>query len=123
MIERLVQVGFSSQEARVYVALLQQPSATGYEIAKVAGLQRANVYQVLAGLTERGVVEQVTSTPARFVARAPAEVLGRVRRETAERCEALIVDLAAVAAPAEPAAFWTLRGREPILERAGSLVG
>ena len=122
MIERLVRLGFSSQEARVYVALLRQPSATGYEIAKVAGLQRANVYQVLSGLADRGVVEQVTDSPARFAALPPAEVLGRVKRETAERCEALIVDLAAVAAPVEPAAFWTLRGRDAVLERAGSLV-
>ncbi len=122
MIERLVQVGFSSQEARVYVALLRQPSATGYEIAKVAGLQRANVYQVLSGLTDRAVVEQVSDSPARFVAQPPAEVLGRVKRETADRCEALITDLAALAAPAEPAAFWTLRGREGVLQRAGALV-
>ncbi|MEQ4204634.1 helix-turn-helix domain-containing protein [Actinopolymorpha sp. B9G3] len=122
MIERLMQVGFSSQEARVYVALLRQPSATGYEIAKVAGLQRANVYQVLAGLSDRGVVEQVSDSPARFVALPPAEVLGRVKRETASRCEALIVDLAAMATPSEPAAFWTLRGRDAVLERAGALV-
>jgi HTH-type transcriptional regulator, sugar sensing transcriptional regulator len=122
VIERLMQVGFSSQEARVYVALLCQPSATGYEIAKVAGLQRANVYQVLAGLTERGVVEQVSASPARFVALPPAEVLGRVKRETAERCEGLIVDLAALTTPSEPAAFWTLRGRDAVLERAGALV-
>jgi sugar-specific transcriptional regulator TrmB len=122
VIERLMQVGFSSQEARVYLALLRQPSATGYEVAKVAGLQRANVYQVLSGLTDRGIVEQVSDTPARFVALPPAEVLGRVKRETASRCEALIVDLAAMAAPSEPAAFWTLRGRDAVLERAGALV-
>ena len=122
MIERLVQLGFSSQEARVYVALLRQPSATGYEIAKVAGLQRANVYQVLAGLADRAVVAQVSDAPARFVAHPPAEVLGRVKQQTSERCEALIVDLAAVAAPVEPAAFWSLRGRDAVLERAGSLV-
>ena len=58
VIERLTSLGFSTQEARVYLALLQNPSATGYELAKHAGLQRANVYQVLAALAERNVVDK-----------------------------------------------------------------
>ena len=121
MIDRLVEVGFSSQEARVYVAALQRPSATGYELAKLAGLQRANVYQVLAALVDRGVVEQVTDSPARFVAQPPAAVLGRIKRETAERCEALVAELATIAQRPEPAAFWTLRGRDAVIERASAL--
>ncbi|WP_020577712.1 TrmB family transcriptional regulator [Actinopolymorpha alba] len=122
MIDELVRVGFSSQEARVYVALLRQPSATGYELAKIAGLQRANVYQVLATLAERDVVEQVSDSPARFLAKPPAMVLGRIKQETVQRCDSLIVDLATLARPAEPTAFWSLRGRESVLERAGALV-
>lgn len=121
MIERLVEVGFSSQEARVYVAALQRPSATGYELAKLAGLQRANVYQVLTALVDRGVVEQVSDSPARFVARPPAAVLGRIKRETAERCEALVGELATITARPEPGAFWTLRGRDAVIERASEL--
>ena len=85
MIERLTALGFSTQEARVYLALLQHPSATGYELAKHAGLQRANVYQVLATLSDRHIVERTTdSQPALEHARKlvaalterEAEVLG-----------------------------------------------
>ncbi|WP_152360204.1 TrmB family transcriptional regulator [Microlunatus speluncae] len=123
MIERLAELGFSSQEARVYLALLQHPSATGYEVAKSAGLQRANVYQVLSGLTDRGVVDRVSDgTPARFVAHPPAAVLGRIKRQTAERADSLIADLAAVAAPREQAGFFSLRDRETVIDRAASLV-
>jgi sugar-specific transcriptional regulator TrmB len=121
VIDRLVEVGFSSQEARVYVAALQRPSATGYELAKLAGLQRANVYQVLAALVDRGVVEQIADSPARFVAQPPAAVLGRIKRETTERCEALVAELATIAHRPEPAAFWTLRGRDAVIERASAL--
>lgn len=124
MIDRLTELGFSSQEARVYVALLQQPSATGYELARAAGLQRANVYQVLAALTDRSVVARVSpGTPARYVAHPPADVLGRIKRRTAERADSLIADLAALAAPREPAAFFTLRDREAVIDRTAALVG
>lgn len=123
MIERLTALGFSSQEARVYLALLQHPSATGYEIAKQAGLQRANVYQVLAVLTDRNVVDRVSeSGPARFVAHPPAEVLGRIKRQTSEQADSLIADLAALSAPRETAAFFSLRDRDAVIERTAALV-
>ena len=123
VIERLSELGFSSQEARVYVALLQQPSATGYEVAKTAGLQRANVYQVLAGLADRGIVDRVSAaSPGRFVAHPPADVLGRIKRQTAERADSLIADLAAITAPREQAAFFTLRDRETVIDRTAALV-
>ncbi|GIG56931.1 hypothetical protein Lfu02_13030 [Longispora fulva] len=120
--ERLTALGFTSQEARVYVALLQQPFATGYELAKSAGLQRANVYQVLSALVDRSVVARVSEdTPARFVAHPPAEVLGRIKRQTAERADSLIADLAAVTAPQEQAAF-TLRDRAAVIDHTVTLV-
>ncbi|GGL63290.1 hypothetical protein GCM10011575_22230 [Microlunatus endophyticus] len=124
MIERLTALGFTTQEARVYLALLEHPSATGYELAKHAGLQRANVYQVLAVLTDRNVVEQTSAgSPARFVAQPPAEVLGRIKRRTAEQADGLIADLAILGARQDPAGFFSLRGRDAVIERTASLVG
>lgn len=123
MIERLTALGFTSQEARVYLALLQQPSATGYELAKSAGLQRANVYQVLAALADAGVVARVSDdSPGRFVASPPADVFGRIKRQTTERADSLIADLATLGPSQERAAF-TLRDREAVIDRTASLVG
>lgn len=123
MIERLTSLGFTTQESRVYIALLQRPFTTGYELAKATGLQRANVYQVLASLTDRDVIARATAdTPAKFVAHPPAEVLGRIKRQTAERADALISELSALTAPQEQVAF-TLREREEITDRIVTLVG
>lgn len=124
MIERLTALGFSTQEAKVYLALLQHPSATGYELAKHAGLQRANVYQVLAQLTDRNVVERTSDTqPARFVAQPASAVLGRIKRQTAARADELISDLAVLTAPREPAGFFSLRDHNAVIERTAALVG
>ena len=122
MIERLTALGFTSQEARVYLALLQQPLATGYELAKSAGLQRANVYQVLAALSDAGVAVRASDeNPARYVASPPADVFGRIKRQTSERADSLIADLAALSPAQEQAAF-TLRDREAVIDRTASLV-
>ncbi len=122
LIERLTELGFSPNEGRVYVALLQRPSATGYELAKAAGLPRANVYQVLAGLLAKNAIQRVADSPSRYVAHTPADVLGRIKRETMARCDALTADLEALSPPAEPTAFWTLRGRDAVVERVMTLV-
>lgn len=122
LVERLTELGFSPNEGRVYVALLKQPLATGYELAKGAGLPRANVYQVLSGLLAKNAIQRVGNSPSRYVAHAPAEVLGRIKRETAARCDALTAELQALSPPAEPTAFWTLRGREAVVEQVISLV-
>jgi len=50
----LQQLGFSEYEARAYLALLQRNPLNGYELAKVSGLPRANVYAVLQKLEDRG---------------------------------------------------------------------
>jgi sugar-specific transcriptional regulator TrmB len=72
---------------------------------------------------ERNVVERTTDgSPARFVAHPPAQVLGRIKRQTAEQADGLIADLAAVTARQEPAGFYSLRDREAVIERTASLI-
>lgn len=124
MIERLVELGFTAAEARVYVALLRQPSATGYELAKAAGLQRPNTYAALSSLADADAVALVSDArPARYVAHPPSDVLGRIKRRTSDRVDSLVADLATLAAPAQARGFYPLHQREPIIDRVGSLVG
>lgn len=119
---RLMALGFSPHEARVYLALLRQPYANGYEIAKDSALPRGNVYQVLSSLLGKSAIQQISVDPARYVAVSPSDVFGRIKRETAQRCDSLVGELATLAPPGEPTAFWTLRGREGIVERVLALL-
>lgn len=123
MIERLVELGFTSSEARVYLALLRQPEATGYELAKAAELQRANAYAALASLSAKDLVTRTRPDgPARYVAAPPAEALGRIKRSTERTVDSLIADLALLPRRRRTAAFYQLRGREAVIDRVVSLV-
>lgn len=119
----MISLGFTSAEARVYVALLQQPEGTGYELAKTAGLQRANVYAALESLVTKECATRigVADGPARFVPVPPADVFGRIKRRTSRKADALIADLARVSGPRIEAAFYTLRSIEAIIDRVASL--
>ena len=79
----LQKLGFGDHEARVYLGLLQRGQAagpmTGYELAKISGVPRANVYDVLPKLEERGAVVRLdTSAGARYSAVPPSELMPRL---------------------------------------------
>ncbi len=121
--ERLIELGLTQSEARIYLALLQQPEATGYELANAAGLQRANAYAAVKSLADKGFALQTASgTPARFVATPPSDALGRIKRRTERQVDSLVADLAQFAEPPAATAFHTLRGTEAIIGRTAALV-
>ena len=120
--ERLVELGLTQSEARTYLALLQQPEATGYELANAAGLQRANAYAALKSLTDKGFATQSGDTPARFVGASPEQALGQIKRRTQRRVDSLVADLAHLAEPSARTTFHTLQGTEAIIQRVAALV-
>ncbi|MGH7539935.1 MAG: helix-turn-helix domain-containing protein, partial [Gemmatimonadota bacterium] len=52
-LERLQRLGLTSYEARAYLALLRRDSSTAAETARLAGLPRQRVYDVLSSLVEK----------------------------------------------------------------------
>lgn len=56
VIQSLVDLGFSGLEARVYLYLLGNSPATGYNIAKKLGKPVSNVYSVIKSMEEKGLL-------------------------------------------------------------------
>ena len=75
-LEQLQELGFTEYEARAYHALLQYHPVSGYELAKVSGIPRANIYVVLQKLEERGaVIRAEDGDSTRYLPVAPDELL------------------------------------------------
>ena len=75
----LQQLGFSEYEARAYLALVQRNPLNGYELAKVSGLPRANIYAVLQKLEERGAAVRLDlPNRTRYAPIAPTELTKQV---------------------------------------------
>lgn len=72
----LTKLGFSANEARVYLAALSTGLASAAQIGKKAGLQRTTTYSVLDYLVKRGVVGQSkVRGKTRFAAEPPEKLL------------------------------------------------
>jgi sugar-specific transcriptional regulator TrmB len=89
IVEKLGQVGFSDQEAKIYVALVQSGPATAYELAKQAKLAVPNTYNVMRALSEKGAATQVSEQPARYVAVPPRQFFEAMASRTSRVCDDL----------------------------------
>jgi predicted transcriptional regulator len=120
----LQQLGFSEYEARAYRALLQRSPLNGYELAKAAGLPRANVYAVLQKLEERNaVVRQESPTGVRYAPVPPGELTQRIEQHFHATLDAAQHELNAIFSPPDPAYIWNIHGQAALLEHARAQIG
>ena len=73
--DSLVALGFSRLEAAIYVYLLEESPATGYQIAKAIEKPNANTYQALESMTQRGLLLVEDGKPRRYRAVPHKEML------------------------------------------------
>lgn len=82
----LEELGLSSYEARILLALLQLGSANSVELAKVSSVQRTSVYPVLQGLIAKGLAELLPGDgPATWTSPGCEEVFNRLDASLEER--------------------------------------
>jgi predicted transcriptional regulator len=119
----LQHLGFSEYEARAYTALLGRSPLNGYELAKVSGLPRANVYAVLRKLEERGAIFRLdTPDGTRYAPVSPDELMKRLRRHFQDVLDSAQCALDRVSSPAEYEPVWNARGYAVLLEHARALL-
>lgn len=90
---RLRAFGFTQTHSRVYAALVRLGPSTGYAVARLAGIARANAYDALDVLVTRGFATAATGRPVRFTAASPETVLEIVSHEFNEHVAELSSDL------------------------------
>lgn len=66
--EKLGMFGLTRQEANIYFCLCQNGELTGYEVAKLTGISRSNVYGGLAALTDKGAAYLAEGNTSRYIA-------------------------------------------------------
>lgn len=115
LIEKLMKFGLTRQEALIYLTMQSNGELTGYEVAKLTGISRSNVYTALAGLVEKGVAyvqeENVTKyTPVKFEEFSANFINGlkSVREEIIKEIPSKRV---------ESEGYITIRGRKNILNK------
>lgn len=123
LVRSLQALDLTEYEAKVYIALLGEQASSGYAVARMSGVPRSRVYEVLGNLVERGIVLTSNGDPVQYAALPPQELLARRRTEVDAALAIAEHGLeAAMIASTDRNLIWDLTGRDAILERVRDVV-
>jgi predicted transcriptional regulator len=121
-VDDLRQLGFTDYEAKVYITLLGNNPATAYEVAKAAGLPRANVYSAFEGLAQKGAVQPVSENPTRYAPVDPKVTFDAIARNTSSLCTQISAKLASLTPTPSRDYVWYLAGEEAIHSKISEIL-
>lgn len=108
LINELHALGFTHHESRCFIALMESHPATAYDVAKRAGVPRANAYSALENLLRKEAVQPVSENPVRFAPVDPETLFRRIAEGTADRCASVARTLGRIKQPEELTYVWSI---------------
>lgn len=124
LIEKLMKLGLSEYEAKIYVVLVGLDEASAREIHEGSKVPRTRVYDILEKLVEKGFVEVQQGNPTYYRAIEPEKTiekqigdLSKITRECIEELEKL-----QIARHRDLPLFWMVRGDWTIKTKIQELI-
>ena len=119
----LNEIGFTEYEAKVYLALLREHPATGYQLSKESGVPRSMVYEALKRLHNRGAaLETVDGRSTLYSPMPPQVLLDRHQMEHEQLLSDLREGLAELYTAIADDRVWTIGGKTAVLAYAAKLI-
>jgi Cd2+/Zn2+-exporting ATPase len=119
----LTALGLTEYEARVYLALLKEYPANGYQISKRTGVPRSMVYEALGRLHNRGLALKSGAERAVYYRPLPPEqLLERFDREHKNLIAGLRGDLLSLYDVKPENSLWTVSGRDSVIAYASQMI-
>ena len=91
--EFLEKLGFSSNEAKIYVTLIKHKVLNGYEIAKLSGVARSLVYEVINRLVAKGAVIRIDGEPNFYKPIEYQDLIRSIKEENEKNVELITKNL------------------------------
>ncbi|HHY64555.1 MAG TPA: TrmB family transcriptional regulator [Clostridiaceae bacterium] len=120
VIESLMKLQLTRQEATIYSILINEGPMTGYEVSKISGISRSNTYSALAGLVEKGAAYITEGTSTRYIPVDPAELCDNRIQEISKIKSFLSDNLKARSD--DPEGYITIRGEKHILDKMRNII-
>ena len=121
--KKLMQIGFTEYEAKVYLAMLSLYPATGYQLSKESGVPRSMVYESLKRLHARGAALETMEGRATLYRPLPPEALLTKHAEVISRLiGSLSTELNALYEDEVDNRVWTIQGETAVSTYAEKLI-
>lgn len=122
--EQLKSLGFTTNEAKAYTALLCCQPASAYEIAKQAGLPTSKIYETVARLTSRGVllVADGEGKNSQYCAMMPVDLMTSIASTTLANTQRLLPVLENMGPSENGNLIWPLNDHDQLRTRTLALI-
>ncbi len=114
--------GFTQTDAKVFLALLARPGATGYELSSVADVPRSAVYKTLSKLASMGFITRIGDKPTTWFPLELDHLFGLLESRFQQNQEELKSCLADLVAVRPPPPLYHLQNADAIIEHAHTLL-
>ncbi len=89
LIGQLTHLGLTTYEAKAYSALIRRDSSTAAQVARLAGVPRQRIYDVLGSLVEKGLAAARPGHVVKYAATAPDFAVGSLLARHRQHLEEL----------------------------------
>jgi len=120
ILEALKNLGFTQQEATIYIKLTTSNSMTGYEAAKASGISRSNAYASLSNLVDKGYAYTIEGNPVHYVAVSKEDLIANAKRDFSKTIDTITDKLITVPVTNEP--YITVSGEQAILDKLKNII-
>jgi len=120
LLDALKSLGFTQQEAILYIKLAGSTSMTGYEAAKESGISRSNAYASLSNLVDKGYAYTIEGNPVHYIAISKEDLLSNAKRSFSATIDTIEKKLSTTPIISEP--YITVTGEQSILDKMKNII-
>ena len=122
LITKLMDFGFTKNDALVYINLLRNGRASGYKIAKEISLSRSSVYSSIDNLYKNGYIFMSDGDIKEYEAKSPDLILNQIEKKTVDNIQILKKELSQMMLQEDKEFIYNITGYENLLQKAKEMV-
>lgn len=120
LLNALRKIGFTQQEAIIYISLCKNGELTGYEAAKFSGISRSNAYAALSTLVDKGYAHIIEGPSSKYIATPKDELIQNAQRDFQDNIQTIRDYLDFTPVNQEP--YITIVGETQILNKLKNII-
>jgi sugar-specific transcriptional regulator TrmB len=113
---------FTEYETKVYIALLKNGNATGYEISKQSSVPRSKVYNILETLLQKGIIQSTQTAPVLYTAIPVDEFIEKMNKTISNDLSEIKQSLEQFNENKMSDALWNIEGYNNIIAKSKYLI-
>ncbi len=122
IINKLVNIGLSTYEAKAYLALVQNPDVSAYEISKTSGVPQSKIYENIKRLVKRGLAITKGTNPVKYTALPVEEFLERYRDDINNSINYIEKNINTLKEEPDVEYMWHFKGKSQMNNKIESII-